>query len=105
MKHFNVTFEPDGKRISIHTGATLLEAAHQAGITLNTVCGGKGTCGKCAVTLEPTGTKVAACQYKIESDLRVTVPASSRFFEHKILSEGIGTGVTIQPDIGSSLLR
>jgi uncharacterized 2Fe-2S/4Fe-4S cluster protein (DUF4445 family) len=99
VKHFNVAFEPDGRQISIHTGATLAEAAGQAGIILNSICGGKGTCGKCEVNLEPGGEQVLACQYHIQSDLIVTIPISSRFFEQKILSDGIEAKAKIQPDI------
>ncbi len=89
MKHFRVVFEPDGKTISIHQGATLVEAAGQAGIVLNTSCGGRGTCGKCVVRLGPSGTEVLACQYTVQSDLAVTVPATSRFYAHKILDQGL----------------
>jgi len=99
MKHFKITFKPNGKQISIHAGATLIEAAGQAGIILNTVCGGKGTCKKCLVYLEPDGREVLACQYRIQSDLTVTIPAGSRFFEQRILAEGIDTQRKIQPDI------
>jgi len=99
MKHFNVTFKPDDKEISIHAGATLLEAAGQAGIILNTVCGGKGTCKKCLVNLEPDAKQVLACQYHIQSDLTVTIPVSSRFFEQKILEHGIDTHLRIRPTI------
>ena len=88
MRHYNVTFKPDGRRISIHAGATLLEAAGQAGIILNTVCGGQGICKKCVVNLEPDSEAVLACQYHIESDVTVTIPTTSRFFEQKILTEG-----------------
>ena len=89
MKHFNITFEPDGKQISIHASATILDAANQAGIILNTTCGAQGTCKKCEVIIEPAGQKVLACQHHIVSDLTVTVPQSSRFFEQKILTRGI----------------
>ena len=99
MKHFTITFRPDAKQISIHSGATLIEAAGQAGIILNNVCGGKGTCKKCLVYLGPDSRKVLACQYRIESDLIVTIPAESRFFEQRILTEGIDAGSRIQPDI------
>ncbi|MGB2862051.1 MAG: ASKHA domain-containing protein [Sedimentisphaerales bacterium] len=105
MKHFSITFKPDGKQISIHSGAILIEAAGQAGIILNTVCGGKGTCGKCLVNLEPDAREVLACQYKIESDITVTIPAGSRFFEQRILTEGIDAGSRIQPDIYKKYLR
>ncbi|MFC1676704.1 ASKHA domain-containing protein [Planctomycetota bacterium] len=91
MKHFNVNFEPDGKQVSIHAGATLLEAAGLVGIVLNTNCGERGTCEKCAVNLEPSGQRVLSCQYRIQSDLTVTVPETSRFFQQKILTEGVDT--------------
>jgi uncharacterized 2Fe-2S/4Fe-4S cluster protein (DUF4445 family) len=99
MKHFNVSFKPDNRHISIHAGATILEAASQVGIILNTVCGGKGTCKKCAVNLGPKGKEVLACQYHIESDLTVTIPVSSRFFEQKILAEGISKEAQTESDI------
>jgi uncharacterized 2Fe-2S/4Fe-4S cluster protein (DUF4445 family) len=105
MKHFTITFKPDGKQISIHSGATLIEAAGQAGIILNNVCGGTGTCKKCTVYLEPGSRKVLACRHKIESDLIVTVPAASRYFEQRILTEGIETGPRIQPDIHKKFLQ
>ena len=97
MTHFTVTFEPEGTRISIHAGATLFEAAGQAGIILNSICGGKGTCGKCAVNLEPDSQQVLACQYRIQKDLTVTIPSTSRFFEQKILEHGIDTKIEIEP--------
>lgn len=99
MKHFNVILKPDGKQISIHEGATLLDAAGQAGIILNTPCGGAGTCNKCVAYLDPDGRRVLACQCRVRSDLTVTIPAESRFFEQRILAEGIDTRHKIQPDI------
>lgn len=97
MKHYTVTFQPEGEIISIHSGATILEAAEQAGIILNSVCGGKGTCGKCAVN--PGGGEVLGCQYKIESDLVVVINSESRFFESKILQHGIDRQVKVAPSI------
>ena len=105
MKHFTITFRPDGKQISIHSGATLIEAAGQAGIILNNICGGTGTCKKCLVYLEPGSRKVLACQHRIESDLIVTIPAASRYFEQRILTEGIDTESRIQPDIHKKYLQ
>jgi len=55
MEHFKIIFKPDGRQISIHEGATILEAAGQAGVVLNTVCGGQGSCKKCLVNIEPSG--------------------------------------------------
>jgi len=105
MKHFRVVFQPDEKEVSIHQGATLLEAASQAGIVLTTSCGGKGTCGKCRVQLAPSGQDVHACQHLIQQDLAVTVPAVSRFYRHKILEHGIAKAGTVQASIAEKYRR
>ncbi len=99
MKHFRVVFKPDDQEISIHQGATLLEAARQAGIILTTPCGGKGTCGKCVLRLHPSEQTLLACQHRVESDLTVTVPPESRFYAHKILEHGVAVGDGIRPTV------
>ncbi len=99
MKHFTVKFEPDNIQISVHAGAALVEAAGLAGIILNTACGEKGTCGKCAVILQPSGDEVLACQHCVQSDLTVTIPATSRYYRQKILAEGITAKACAEPDI------
>lgn len=99
MKHFRVTFEPDKQEVSVHAGATLLEAAGRAGIILDSACGGKGACRKCLVKLMPDRREVLACQYGVQSDLAVIVPDTSRLFEQKILAEGISPETKILPDI------
>lgn len=99
MTHFRVVFKPDDKEISIHAGATLLEAARQAGIILTTPCGGKGTCGKCAVRVSPEGPPVFACQFHIQSDLTVVVPPESRFYAHKILEHGVAVEGQVRPTV------
>jgi uncharacterized 2Fe-2S/4Fe-4S cluster protein (DUF4445 family) len=93
MRHFNITFKPDGTTVSISAGATILEAAAKAGIILNSTCGAKGTCGKCLVTIEPSGKQVLACQTAVQDNLTVTIPDDSRFFEQKILAEGLDTRI------------
>jgi len=98
MEHFTVTFKPEGGVISIHARATLLEAASQAGIVLNTICGGEGICRKCVVIVEPEGQEVLACQWRIHSDVTVTIPFESRFFEQKILTAEY-TRFKVRPDI------
>ena len=40
MEHYEIQFEPDGTKVWIHGGATILEAAGAAGSVLNTTCGG-----------------------------------------------------------------
>jgi uncharacterized 2Fe-2S/4Fe-4S cluster protein (DUF4445 family) len=104
MDHFRVVFQGDGKQAILHRGATLLEAAGQAGIILNTPCGGKGICGKCAVTLEPAGQTVRACQYVVTGDLTVTVPPESRFYRHQILQDGLQRPGSVPLSVGRRYL-
>ena len=103
MEHYTVTFLPDEHGITIHSGATVLEAAFRAGIILNTACGGVGTCRKCAVLIGPDQRKVLACRHKVLSDLTVTIPADSRFYEQQILHHGLDREFDIAPHIHERL--
>lgn len=63
--HVTATFLPSGKKIGVPLETTLIKAANDAGVEVNAVCGGKGTCGKCrakkleGVISEATGSEVA----------------------------------------------
>lgn len=106
MGKHKVTFLPEQEEVEIEDGTTLLQAAEQAGIRLNTLCGGEGLCGECRLQVvdgEAQADKnaigffskdelqkgfVLACQTKVEDDLQVTVPAKSRAGEEHIITEG-----------------
>jgi len=45
-----VIFTPSGKRGRVAPGTTVLAAARQLGVDLDSVCGGRGICSKCQVT-------------------------------------------------------
>ncbi|MBN1919842.1 MAG: DUF4445 domain-containing protein [Anaerolineae bacterium] len=47
-----VVFQPSGRSGVVAPGASLLEAAHQLGESIVSVCGGQGSCGKCLVRVE-----------------------------------------------------
>ena len=89
VKHYQIQFRPDNLTALVHKGATLLEAAGQVGIILSTPCGSAGRCGKCKVRLLPSKKEVLACQYRVDGDLTVFVPESSRFYQQQILEHGI----------------
>ena len=93
-KTYTVTFIPDNRTGSVGQGSTIMDAALEAGVYLSSVCGGKGTCGKCRAIvregqtdMEPSsflgedelrkGT-VIACKTEVLSDLVVEVPEESR---------------------------
>ncbi len=106
MKRYNVTFLPDGKKIEVDEGITLLDAAAKAGVYLNSLCGGEGVCGKCRVQIAAGQAKVdpqflvffskdeiqkgyvLACQTQVNDNLEVLVPPShgsrkSRYFQNR----------------------
>lgn len=47
-----VIFMPSGRRGQIEQGTTVLEAARQLGVEIESICGGKMTCNKCLVRVE-----------------------------------------------------
>ncbi|HRQ36592.1 MAG TPA: ASKHA domain-containing protein [Chloroflexota bacterium] len=47
-----VIFMPAGRRDRIAPGQSLLEAARQVGVEIESICGGRLTCGKCKVVVE-----------------------------------------------------
>ncbi|MBN1123807.1 MAG: DUF4445 domain-containing protein [Sedimentisphaerales bacterium] len=105
MQHHTVRFLPDDRTVSIHRGATLFEAAAKAGVILNAVCGGGGTCGKCVVRIADQEGLILACQTIVEKDLLVTVPQESRFYKHQILGEGIERETAPMPSIRKIFVR
>ena len=44
-----VVFTPSGKRGRFADGTSVLEAARQLGVDLDSVCGGRGICGRCQI--------------------------------------------------------
>jgi len=89
-----VTFWPEGERVSVPLETSLLAAAKLAGVDLASSCGGDGLCGKCQVivrkgnvTALPTSLlsreeirqdRVLACQTNVAGDVEVEIPPESR---------------------------
>ncbi len=49
MTDHRVVFTPSGRRGSFAEGTTVLDAARRLGVDLDSVCGGRGICGRCQV--------------------------------------------------------
>jgi len=106
MEKYKVIFLPENKEIEVDEGTTLLIAAEEAGIFINSLCGGEGLCGECRLQIVSGNVKankhdlgffsgeeikngyVLACQTRVEDDLEVMVPAKSRLEMEKIVTEG-----------------
>jgi len=110
-----IRFEPAGVTTQVEAGKTLLDAAIAAGVEIESVCGGKGTCAKCKViasgalsapnTLETKGLSPRelsegyrlACQAVIQGDAEVVVPEESRISRVSILSAGVQRAIELRP--------
>ena len=104
MAKHSVVFQPVGAKVNVESGINLLQAAAEAGIYINSLCGGEGVCGKCRVQItrgeaKPTSHSirflsrdeinrgfVLACQTKVEDTLEVWVPPEARLEEEQILT-------------------
>lgn len=83
----SIRFEPSGREVKVVSGVTVIRAARQAGLHINSSCGGTGVCGKCRVQIIDgivTGGKSEklspeeiaegirqACTAKVEQDVTV----------------------------------
>lgn len=104
--NIKVTFEPTGRSVWVLPGTSVLEAASRAGLSIETPCGGAGTCGKCRVRFirgVPAGSDAArdvlseeelaggwrlACQSVIEATAVISIPETSLFTDRlQILTE------------------
>jgi uncharacterized 2Fe-2S/4Fe-4S cluster protein (DUF4445 family) len=47
-----ILFQPAGRRGKVEAGKSVLQAAQELGVVIESVCGGKHTCGKCRVLVE-----------------------------------------------------
>lgn len=110
-----IRFQPSGVTARVEAGKTLLDAALAAGVEIETVCGGRGTCAKCRVIAagaldEPTHLEVRgltpdelargyrlACQAVVRGDVAVIVPEESRVSRVSILSQGAVREVPLDP--------
>jgi uncharacterized 2Fe-2S/4Fe-4S cluster protein (DUF4445 family) len=121
---FQVDFEPIGRRVTCNAGATLLDAAQEAGVMLTAICGGEGSCGRCIVRVmsgevsPPNDTEMfelgrddvaagwrLACQTVIAGDVRVHVPPDSLVTAQRTQTEGQAIAVEHAPAVRAFDLR
>ena len=82
-----VLFMPSGKRGRFPVGMPVLEAARQLGVYVESVCGGRATCGRCQVSVQEGN----FAKHKIVSSvdhLSPVGPKEQRYAEIRELPEG-----------------
>jgi uncharacterized 2Fe-2S/4Fe-4S cluster protein (DUF4445 family) len=52
QKEFLIVFQPSGRQARVLAGKTLLEAAREMGVDIESICGGQQTCGKCKIVAD-----------------------------------------------------
>lgn len=82
-----VQFLPEKQETFVEKGTRLLDAAFQAGISVDALCGGRGKCGKCKMeVLEGKTTGIClGCETIVEGDMTVRVLRQQK--EERILSD------------------
>ncbi len=95
MKH-RIVFLPGNVETAVPHGTLVSDAAKQAGVWIDSPCGGNGTCKKCAVLLTCSGRteRVLACQTRIEADCSVS-PLQTEIL--RPLEEGSARTVPLAP--------
>jgi uncharacterized 2Fe-2S/4Fe-4S cluster protein (DUF4445 family) len=107
MDSYQVKFLPSETTIEVEPGTDVMQAAENAGVHINNLCGGKGICGKCRVKIaggqiradsnsisllskeEIAEGYVLACRMKIDSDMEILIPPESRLDEAQILLDAM----------------
>ncbi|MFX1521767.1 MAG: ASKHA domain-containing protein, partial [Promethearchaeota archaeon] len=125
-KYCKIVFQPSGRRGVFPCDTKLLTAALELGEPIESLCGGKGSCGKCMILINNGIKNVSelteiekqalteqeieqnyrlACMTKVIDDLEVTVPKESQRKEQIILTEGRKIDFTMDPAVKKYFLK
>jgi uncharacterized 2Fe-2S/4Fe-4S cluster protein (DUF4445 family) len=126
-KKCEIKFAPGGKSVVVNPGTSLLDAAAAAGLSINSVCGGSGVCGRCRMLVtsgqvsggdsallsaaERDAGMVLACQAVVKSDLTVEIPAATRAKDKLVVDraaarfQALSPGITPRPFSALPLIR
>lgn len=101
MKIYTVNFINQNVSITVKENTTLSKICEKAGFSLDLVCNGKGTCGKCKIEVESNNVKsyVLACQTKLSSDLNIYLKKSDYKKSASILESIVKEGYSFNPSL------
>ncbi len=123
-KMVTVNFLPSQIVGKVPVGSSILQAAIAAGVHVQSTCGGKGTCGKCHVRLEPENRTepldvekkflseeqiaegwVLACRRILEGDIIVHINEQNDVFDRKTHLEKTEEVHSLSPRIHKQVLK
>lgn len=82
------TLLPQNREIFAAEGQSVKQALQNAGILLDSPCGGQGTCGKCCCLMD--GEPVLACQTQVRQNCRIELPETAQI---QVLTDGCSADV------------
>ncbi|MFQ6088255.1 MAG: ASKHA domain-containing protein [Candidatus Methanofastidiosia archaeon] len=110
-----ITLLPFGIELKASKGENLLEVINSSKISIESICGGKGTCGKCKIKLEMIKPKSSelkiltsaelsqgvrlACQHDVLQNMKIEILEESLLLKQKVLVEGISRKISLDPNV------
>ena len=127
-KYPQIVFTPSGRRGRVSPGTTVLDAARTLGVDIDSICGGRGICGRCQVEistgtfagvdtdeshLSPIGsteesyadrkdlaeTRRLSCAATVLGDVAIEVPAMSRVHKQVVRKEAHVEALHVDPAV------
>ena len=128
MPDHMIHFQPIGRKVEARKGRTLLELGAEAGISIESICGSEGKCGKCRVIVRSGITNVTplnssekraldtveqasglrlACQATVcrGGPIVVDVPQESQRGHQRLLAAGTERKVKLAPAVRKIVLK
>src|SRR6266487_506128 len=103
-----IVFTPSGLRGRFPLGTPVLQAARALGVDVDSVCGGRGICGRCQVTQveQAYGARKPmeagrrlSCTAKILGDVVIDVPAESQAHRQIVRKAAEAVAIELDPAI------
>lgn len=91
MSKLEVLFPNQGLCLLLPQGITLAEACDAAGLALDLVCSGRGTCGKCRIRIQESDGlqhEVLACKTKLDRPLSILLKESDYVHRAQLMTAG-----------------
>jgi len=94
-----IALMPSGRKGSVRGGANLLQAARELGVELESICGGRQTCGKCQVVVEEGYFPKHGLTSRNEALTPPSAPEAAYFQEHNILGRRLACAAEVLGDV------
>jgi uncharacterized 2Fe-2S/4Fe-4S cluster protein (DUF4445 family) len=123
---YELVFEPFGKRVTVKSNALIMDAARELMIDVSTICGERGTCGKCKVRIDSGIESLGplkpaelrhllkdqidmgyrlACVCRVRGPMTIWVPDFSRQGRQRLQTEGLDVPVALSPSVRKYFLK